>query len=89
MGEDVAKPVVFSAHAEHVMTERDLRREWIEAAAQNPDWVEPDPFDPAVERRFLPIPERQGRILRVACTENDDMIVVVTAFLDRDARRRA
>ena len=83
------KPITYSTHAEQVMIERDLERAWIEAAIQNPDWTEPDPLDPAVERRFLAIPAREGRILRVAVTENDDTILVVTAFLDRNARRPA
>jgi hypothetical protein len=83
------KPIVLSTHAERVMIERELQREWIDAAIQNPEWTEPDPSDPALERRFLPISDREGRILRVVCAENDDMILVVTAFLDRDARRPA
>jgi hypothetical protein len=62
--------------------------EWIEAAARRPDWREPDPSDPEVERRYLVIPELDGRVLRAACVEDDKEIRVVTTFLDRGARRR-
>jgi hypothetical protein len=39
------------------------------------------------KRRYLRISERGGRVLRVACVENDWEIRIVTAFLDRNARR--
>jgi uncharacterized DUF497 family protein len=80
------KPIRLTQHAETVMRERDLRLEWIEAAATSPDWREPDPQDPSVERRFRVVPEREGRILRVACVETAEEIRIVSAFLDRRAR---
>ncbi len=80
------KPIQFRLHAEHALAEREIAREWVERTVLAPEWTEPDP-DPALERRFRAIPERGGRILRVVCAENDAMILVVTAFLDRRARR--
>ena len=62
--------------------------EWIETAARQPDWRKPDRSDPEVERRYLVLPELEHRVLRVACIEDDATIRVVTAFLDRGARRR-
>jgi hypothetical protein len=80
------KSLVFSRHAGQVRRERDLR---IEAAAREPDWRAPDPNEPAVERRFRAVPERDGRILRVARAETADAIRIRTAFLDRKARKPA
>jgi hypothetical protein len=79
------KPVVLSLHAEHVAKQRGILSPWIEEAAYQPDWVEPDPS--GAERRFRAIPERDNRILRIVCTETDTEVRVITAFLDRKARR--
>jgi hypothetical protein len=68
--------------------ERDLDAAWIERAAREPDWATPDD-DPELQRRYRVIPERNNRIIRVVCCENDDTIFVVTAFFDRRARRPA
>ena len=81
------KPLILSRHAEQVCRERELRIEWIEAAAREPHWREPDPNDSTVERRFLAVAKRDGRILRVACIETADAIRIITAFLDRKARK--
>ena len=82
----MAKPLVFTAHARQVMAERELDMEWVERTARYPEWTERDP-DPAVERRFRLVPERGGRILRVACVESAHDIRIVSTFLDRRARR--
>lgn len=84
----MGKPIVLRLHAEHALAEREIELSWVERAVREPDWIEVDPQDSALERRFRAVPEREGRILRVVCAENDDTIVVVTAFLDRRARRR-
>ena len=81
------KPLVWMKHARDVLLERDLDAAWIEKAARQPEWRRSDPDDPEVERRYMRIPERSGRVLRVACVENDREIRIVTAFLDRNARR--
>ena len=82
------KPIRLTQHAETVMRERELSLEWIEAAAGSPGWTEPDPRDPSIERRFRIIPERDGRVLRVACVETAGEIRIVSAFFDRRARPR-
>ncbi len=79
------KPVVLTVHAAQVAKERDIRMEWIEVAVRHPDWKEPDPS--GAERRFRAIPERDGRILRIVCTEADTEVRLITAFFDRNARR--
>ncbi len=81
------KPLVWRKHARDVLAERKLDPAWVEKAARQPEWRMPDPDDPEVERRYLRIPERGGRVLRVACVENDQEIRIVTAFLDRNAGR--
>jgi hypothetical protein len=84
----VPKPIVLTEHAQFAMTERRLDLPWIERTALAPEWTEPDP-DPTLQRRFRAVPEREGRILRVVCAEDHATITVVTAFLDRRARRPA
>ena len=69
------------------MEERQLERRWIERAVFEPEWQEIDPRDPAVIRRFTTVPERGGRIVRVALVESATEIRILTAFLDRRARR--
>ena len=83
------KFLVLSRHAETVLVERGLDMSWVRLALDQPDWREPDPSDPALERRFRVIPERGARILRVVCKEDDDSIRLVTAFFDRRARKPA
>ena len=41
----------------------------------------------SVQRRFRIVPERGNRVLRVACVETDTEIRILSAFLDRRARR--
>ena len=81
------KPLRFTNHVLTAMAERNLDRSWIERTVRTPDWRELDPNDQAAERRFAAIPERGGRVLRVACVETATEIRILTAFLDRRARR--
>ena len=63
-----------TSHAAVVAAERGLDREWIERTVRAPEFVEPDPSRPGVLRAFASLPERGGRILRVAYVETDDEI---------------
>jgi hypothetical protein len=81
------KPLRFTRHAEDVIVERGLDRSWIERAVRKPEWSRPDPNRAGVELKFRTIPEFGGRTLRVACSENDEEIRVLTVFFDRNARR--
>jgi hypothetical protein len=69
------------------MEERGLERHWVDHAVFDPDWQAPDPNDPDVRRHFRTIPERDGRVLRVALVETAGEILILTAFFDRRARR--
>jgi Domain of unknown function (DUF4258) len=82
----VTKKVVLTRHAELKLQERHLRLEWIERTARNPLWVEAEPADISAERRFGRIDEFGGRMLRVVCVETENVIRVITALFDRDAR---
>ena len=81
------KPIVFTRHAETVAAERGLEREWIERTVREPDLAEPDPSRTGVTRAFRSVPERGGRVLRVAFVDDADEIRVLTAFLDRSRSR--
>lgn len=83
----MAKAIVYTQHAETVIRERRLDKQWVETTAIRPHWIESDPSDSTIERRYAALDERDGRILRVVCIETDDIIRIISAFLDRDARR--
>jgi len=78
------KEIVLTNHAQHVAGERGISRAWIERAAWEPSWTEPDPT--GAERRFHVIEEHDGRILRIVCVETDTELRVITVFFDRNAR---
>ena len=78
----------FTGHAVQVITERKIRAEWVEHAVREPAWREPDPHDPEVERFFRRIPERSDRTLRVAVNTATTPWRVVSAFFDRNARKK-
>ena len=82
------KPLRFTDHAEVRLLRRGLQRAWIENAARDPEWREPEPRDPGVERRFRRIAEAGGRVIRVVCAETDAEIRVITAMLDRSAKAK-
>lgn len=83
----MAKPLRYTVHAETVLRERQLERAWIERTVQSPEWTQIDRTNPDAERRFRVMPERDGRVLRVVCVETAGEIRIISAFLDRKARR--
>ena len=82
------KPIVFTFHAAAQMQRRAIAPEWIERAARDPAWTEPDPEDPHAERRYRPVPEFGDRVLRVVVAETATAIRVITVTFDRGATRR-
>ncbi len=84
----MAKRVRFTQHARTALAERELAVEWIERVVFNPQWTEPDRIDPDVVRYFGAIPERDGRVLRVAAVETVSEFLIISAFLDRRARQK-
>jgi hypothetical protein len=81
------KPIIYTAHAATGIREREIERRWVERTAREPEWSTSDPGHVEVERRFRLIPERDDRILRVAVVETPEEIRIITAFLDRRARK--
>ena len=80
------KKIVLTRHAEIKMHERGIRLEWVERTIRNPHWIESEPRDPSAQRRFDPVPEFGGRMLRIVCVETESAIRVITATFDRGAR---
>jgi hypothetical protein len=88
MSTPAEKKLVLTVHARIRLRDRHIDPKWIEEAVFDPDWAEPDPTDPAVERRFRSIPQFGGRVLRVACVETNSHIRVISVMFDRKARRK-
>lgn len=84
----MTKHLVLTAHAQTRLQERRLDPTWVEDTARTPDWTEPEPGDATLQRRFRAIPQAEGRILRVVCSETETTIRVISAMFDRDARRK-
>ena len=78
--------ITFTRHAETILAERDIDRDWVDRTVREPDEIEPD-LERGNFRAFRAIPERDGRVLRVVYSIGNDQIRVITAFFDR-ARRR-
>ena len=76
----------YTRHAVHAMDERMIPREWVESAVAEPALRTSDPTDPEVERFFRRIPERDGRVLRVAVNTRVAPWRVVSVFFDRSMR---
>jgi len=53
--------LIFTQHAEAMLIERGISREWVERAIIAPDALVPDATRPNVMRALLQIPERGGR----------------------------
>lgn len=75
--------LIYTLHALHVMERRGIRLAWVEQAVAAPMQRTRDPYDEAVERFYSRVPERGGRVLRVAVNTQSDPWRVVTAFFDR------
>ncbi|MBI3702728.1 MAG: DUF4258 domain-containing protein [Rhizobiales bacterium] len=81
------KRVIFTQHAETMLAERSIERQWVDRTVAEPDAIEPDPERNNVFRAFRSIPEHQGRVLRVVYALSGNQIRIITAFFDR-ARNR-
>ncbi|MFC3076324.1 DUF4258 domain-containing protein [Shinella pollutisoli] len=79
----------YSLHAETVIRERGLDRAWVEATVRAPDWRTDDPGGPDIERLYRSINALEGRVLRVVVVEASDEIRIISAFVDRGARKPA
>ncbi len=82
------RAVSLTLHAQQKMLERGIEKVWVERVALDPEWVEPEPRHSGAERRFAAVHAFGGRYLRVVCIETPEAIRVITATLDRGARKR-
>jgi len=79
--------LILSVHAQGNIVKRDLDMRWVEQTVAAPELTAPDSADPTVTRAWRAIPERGGKMLRVAYRPVNGDILVITAFFDRGARR--
>jgi hypothetical protein len=77
---------VFTRHAEAMLVERGIDIAWVVRTLATPVTTEADPNAAHRMRAFAPVPERDGRILRVVYETDGDVVTVVTCFLDRGRR---
>ena len=78
----------LTEHARKVLVERQIPVEWLERALHEPVLREPDPNDASLERRYRPITEFDGRVLRVVVNISVEPVRVVSVFFDRRMRGR-
>jgi len=76
----------LTAHARTVIAERSIKEEWLERVFLNPEKVEPDRGDPALQHALGRIPEHGNRMLRIVYNQSVKPFRIVTAYFDR-ARR--
>ena len=73
-------------HAKKMLAEREIPLEWLERTLNEPLLRQPDPDDAALERRYRPIPEFDGRVLRVVVNPAVEPVRVVSVFFDRSMK---
>nr|WP_047577953.1 DUF4258 domain-containing protein [Methylobacterium sp. ZNC0032] len=78
---------IYSDHANEMLAERGLQREWVERTILDPDALERDPKHPDRVRAYKALPERDGRVLRVVYVGMGEAFRVITLFLDRSRGR--
>lgn len=79
-------PVRLTQHASDVLEERHISVEWVVRAIEQPVLACQDAEDEQLAHALAPIPERQGRVLRVVYNREASGIRVVTAYFDRSMR---
>lgn len=78
--------IEFSRHAEDMLRERNIPKEWAYRAVQSPDQHE---VGADGNTHYLKaIPERANRVLRVVVNRQVSPLRVVTVFFDRRLRRQ-
>jgi hypothetical protein len=80
--------LIFTRHAEDMLKEREIDREWVRNTIEEPDTIAPDLKRPGVLLAFRQIPERGGRVLRVAHVRSNAEVKVLTVFFDRQRTKQ-
>ncbi len=68
------------------MTERSIKREWMDRVLAHPELVEADRDDPEITHALGKIPEHGERVLRVVFNGTKKPMKVVTVYFDRAMR---
>ena len=68
------------------MAKRQISVDWVQRALASPDWSDSDPVHSGRRRSYKALPECDGRVLRVVHWMDGSDTVVLTVFLDRNAR---
>lgn len=79
--------IKLTIHAAERMQTYGIAWAWVVAAVTAPEWSSPDPRHVGVTRSFRAVPERDGRILRVAHRPDGADVLVLSAHFDRGAKR--
>ena len=77
---------MLTKHAAKVLAEREIQQDWLERTLNEPLLRQPDPDDATLERRYRPIPECGGRVLRVVVNPAVEPVRVVSVFFDRSMK---
>jgi len=81
-------PYRLTDDAAHVIAERRILEEWVARALADPIRCEGDRHDRTLRHALAPIPENDGRVLRVVYNDAVRPWLVVTAYFDRKERGR-
>jgi hypothetical protein len=77
----------LTAHAQESLNKRNnIRLEWLERVLEQPQLVEADAVDSALEHRLGRIDEFDRRVLRVILNSQVEPVRVITVFFDRAMR---
>jgi hypothetical protein len=74
---------VLTIHAQEVLEKRCIPLEWVKRAVTAPALRRPDPIDPALEQRFVKIPEHGDRVMKVVVNKLTSPERVVSVYFDR------
>lgn len=79
-------PYILTAHAQVVISAREIQLEWIKRALETPKKTEADKYDVTLLHALIPIIEKEDRILRVVYNKEVSPWRIVTAYFDRTIR---
>lgn len=72
-----------SQHAEDVIKEREISRDWVSLVLDAPGRIEKDREDPALIHALAVIPSHGNRVLRVIYNQAKNPPHVITVYFDR------
>jgi hypothetical protein len=79
------KEIEFTAHAKEMLIERNISREYVYLAINEPRNIEKK--EDGTTHYLKSIKENEGRVLRVVTESTNQIIKVITLFFDRRAGR--